>query len=46
MNAIELLKADHDLVDGLFEEIEGSDASEHPKLFQRIKAASAESAYA
>ena len=38
MNAIELLTADHEMVEGLFEEVEGSDASEHPALFLQIKA--------
>ena len=38
MNAIELLKADHKVVDGLFEEVEGSDAGEHPRIFEQIKA--------
>ena len=38
MNAIELLKADHKVVEGLFKEVEGSDAGEHPRLFKQIKA--------
>ncbi len=38
MNAIELLKADHETVDGLFEEVEASDASAHLALFKQIKA--------
>ena len=38
MNAIELLKADHEVVEELFAEVEGSDASEHPVLFAQIKA--------
>jgi hemerythrin superfamily protein len=38
MNAIELLTADHELVDGLFERIEKEDASEHPAVFAQIKA--------
>jgi hemerythrin superfamily protein len=39
MNAIELLESDHELVDSLFEEVEDSDASEHPALFAQIRAA-------
>ena len=38
MNAVKLLKADHELVEGLFKEVEGSDATEHPVLFVDIKA--------
>ena len=38
MNAIELLTADHEVVDGLFERIEEEDASEHPAIFAQIKA--------
>lgn len=38
MNAIELLEADHKLVDGLFQEIEDSDANEHAAIFAQIKA--------
>ncbi len=38
MNAIELLKADHDLVDGLFREVEASGADKHVELFKTIKA--------
>ena len=38
MNAIELLEADHAVVDGLFEEVEDSDASRHPLLFAQIRA--------
>ena len=38
MNAIELLKADHKVVEGLFKKVEGSDATEHPELFIQIKA--------
>ncbi|HUR99413.1 MAG TPA: hemerythrin domain-containing protein [Pyrinomonadaceae bacterium] len=37
MNAIELLEADHEVVDGLFEQVENSDASDHPVLFARIR---------
>ena len=37
MNAIELLKADHKLVEGLFREVEGSNASKHVELFKNIK---------
>ena len=38
MNAIELLKADHEVVEGLFERIETEDSSEHPAIFAQIKA--------
>jgi iron-sulfur cluster repair protein YtfE (RIC family) len=38
MNAIELLKADHQVVEGLFEEVEDTEAGEHPGIFERIKA--------
>lgn len=38
MNAIKLLKTDHKIVDGLFEEVESSDAGEHPRIFEQIKA--------
>jgi iron-sulfur cluster repair protein YtfE (RIC family) len=38
MNAIELLEADHEVVDGLFEKVEESDAGEHPVLFAKIRA--------
>ena len=38
MNAIELLKADHQAVEGLFEEVEDTEATEHPAIFERIKA--------
>jgi hypothetical protein len=38
MDAIELLKADHKLVDGLFKKVEGSDARARADLFQQIKA--------
>jgi hemerythrin superfamily protein len=38
MNAIELLKEDHQVVEGLFEEVEGSEPDEHPAIFERIKA--------
>lgn len=37
MNAIELLKKDHDKVSHLFGKVKGSDESEHPKLFEQIK---------
>src|SRR5690349_1964871 len=39
MNAIELLMADHEAVDELFEAVEESDPSEHPAIFRQIKAA-------
>ncbi|MEO8572478.1 MAG: hemerythrin domain-containing protein [Pyrinomonadaceae bacterium] len=38
MNAIELLKADHEVVESLFEEVEGSDPDQHPQLFEQIRA--------
>ena len=38
MNAIELLKTDHETVDGLFAEVEASDQAEHTAIFEQIKA--------
>lgn len=38
MNAIELLKADHDVVSKLFQKVEATDEKEHPALFEKIKA--------
>ena len=38
MNAIELLKADHEVVAGLFKKVEATKESEHPSIFVRIKA--------
>ena len=38
MNAIELLKADHDEVVQLFKQVESSDESKHEAIFQKIKA--------
>ena len=38
MNAIELLKADHAIVKGLFEKVEATEDSQHPALFEKIKA--------
>jgi iron-sulfur cluster repair protein YtfE (RIC family) len=38
MNAIELLKADHKVVSGLFQKVEATEESEHPALFEKIKA--------
>ena len=38
MNAIELLKADHEVVAGLFAEVEKSSEDKHPAIFQKIKA--------
>lgn len=38
MNAIELLKADHDVVDRLFQKVDATEESEHPALFEKIKA--------
>lgn len=37
MNAIELLKADHKVVDGLFQEVKATEESEHAALFEQIK---------
>ncbi|MEO7659336.1 MAG: hemerythrin domain-containing protein [Pyrinomonadaceae bacterium] len=38
MDAIELLKADHKVVADLFAKVEATDESEHPALFEKIKA--------
>lgn len=38
MNAIELLKKDHDVVDKLFQQVKATDESEHSALFEQIKA--------
>lgn len=38
MNAIELLKADHDKVNLLFQKVKATEDSEHPELFEQIKA--------
>ena len=38
MNAIELLKADHDKVDKLFQKVKATEDSEHPAIFEQIKA--------
>ena len=37
MNAIELLKADHDKVDRLFQKVKATEESEHKALFEKIK---------
>ena len=37
MNAIELLKADHDVVDKLFQKVKATGESEHPAIFKQIK---------
>lgn len=37
MNAIELLKNDHDKVDKLFQKVKATEESEHPKIFEQIK---------
>lgn len=37
MNAIELLKADHDKVDRLFQKVKATEEDEHPALFEQIK---------
>ena len=38
MNAIELLKEDHDRVDKLFQKVKATEESEHLELFEKIKA--------
>ena len=38
MDAIELLKADHDKVDRLFQKVKATEESEHQALFEKIKA--------
>lgn len=38
MNAIELLKADHEVVESLFDKVEGSGPYQHPELFEKIRA--------
>lgn len=38
MNAVELLKADHVVVDKLFQKVEATDQKEHPAIFEKIKA--------
>ena len=38
MNAIELLKQDHDKVDKLFQKVKATKESEHPPIFEQIKA--------
>ena len=37
MNAIELLKSDHDRVDLLFQKVEATEESEHKALFEKIR---------
>jgi iron-sulfur cluster repair protein YtfE (RIC family) len=37
MNAIELLKEDHDRVDKLFQKVKATEEGEHGKLFEQIK---------
>jgi iron-sulfur cluster repair protein YtfE (RIC family) len=37
MNAIELLKEDHNKVSRLFQKVKGSEESEHKELFEKIK---------
>ena len=37
MNAIELLKEDHDKVDKLFQQVKATEENEHPALFEQIK---------
>lgn len=38
MNAVELLKADHDVVRKLFQDVKESEESKHPAIFKKIKA--------
>lgn len=38
MNAIELLKADHEVVAALFAEVESTSEDKHPAIFRKIKA--------
>lgn len=38
MNAIELLKSDHDTVDRLFQKVKATEEGEHKELFKKIKA--------
>jgi hemerythrin superfamily protein len=38
MNAVELLKADHDVVRKLFQDVKESDEAKHPPIFEKIKA--------
>ena len=38
MNAVELLKADHDVVRKLFQDVKESDESRHPAIIKKIKA--------
>lgn len=38
MNALELLKADHEVVAALFAEVEKTSEDKHPAIFQKIKA--------
>ncbi|MEP7212997.1 MAG: hemerythrin domain-containing protein [Acidobacteriota bacterium] len=38
MNAIELLTADHRIVDKLFQQVEATNETDHPAIFEQIKA--------
>lgn len=38
MNAIELLKADHEVVDALFQKVKATEEEDHPALFEQIMA--------
>ncbi len=38
MNAVELLKADHDVVRKLFQNVKESEEGKHPAIFKKIKA--------
>ena len=37
MNAIELLKSDHKVVEGLFKQVESTEEGKHPAIFAEIK---------
>jgi len=37
MNALELLKTDHETVSELFDQVKATEESEHPKLFEQIR---------
>jgi len=38
VNAIELLKEDHDRVDAMFQKVKATEEDEHPDIFKGIKA--------
>jgi hemerythrin superfamily protein len=37
MNAIDLLKADHETVDQLFQKVKSTEEEQHPELFEKIR---------